>query len=49
MYIYIYIYSKDLAKRTISDKISKDKAYEIPINLKYDGFQRGLESMIHKF
>ena len=29
-----YSYSKDLAKRTISDKILKDRAYEIAINTK---------------
>ena len=31
---------KDLAKRTISDTILKDKAYEIARNCKYDGYQR---------
>ena len=29
--------SKDVAKRIISDKILKDKAYEIDKNWKYDG------------
>ena len=38
--------SKDLTKRTISDKILKDRAYEIAINCKYDGYQGGLASMI---
>ena len=32
-----YLDSKDLAKRTISDKILKDRAYEIPRNRNYDG------------
>ena len=41
--------SKDLAKGTIWDKILKDGASEIAINLKYDGYQRGLTSMIYKF
>ena len=27
----------------------KDKAYEIASNPKYDGYQRGLASMVHKF
>ena len=33
---------KDLAKRNISDKILKDRAYEIAINRNYDGYQRAL-------
>ena len=36
-----YSDSKDLAKTTISDKILKDRAYQIAINPKYDGYQRG--------
>ena len=31
-----YDNSKDLAQRTVSDKILKDKAYEIALNPKYD-------------
>ena len=41
--------SKDLAKRTISDKIFKDRAYEIARNRSYDGYQRALASMAYKF
>ena len=37
-----YSDSKDLAKRTISDKILKDRAYEIARNCNYDGYQRAL-------
>ena len=37
-----------LTKRTISDKILKDRAYEIVINPKYDGYERGLASMVYK-
>ena len=37
-----YSDSKYLAKRTISDKILKDIAYEIARNCKYDGYQRAL-------
>ena len=44
-----YSDSKDLTKRTKSDKILKDKAFEIANNPKYDGYQRGLASMIYKF
>ena len=44
-----YSDSKDLAKRTISDKILKDRAYEIARNHEYDGYQRALASMVYKF
>ena len=40
---------EDLAKRTFSDKIFKNSAYEIAINPKYDGFERQLASMVYKF
>ena len=44
-----YSDSKDLAKRTISDKILKDRAYEIARNRNYGGHQRALASMGYKF
>ena len=44
----IYSDSKDFAERTIPDKILKDRAYEIAIIPKYDGYQRGLASMVCK-
>ena len=34
-----YADSKDLAKRTLSDKVLKERAYEIALNPKYDGYQ----------
>ena len=40
---------KDLAKRTASDKVLKDKALNITKNPKYDGYQRVLASMVYKF
>ena len=40
---------KDLAKRTASDKVLGDKAFKIASNPKYDGYQRGLASMVYKF
>ena len=40
---------KDLAKRTAADKVLRDKAFNIAEDLKYDGYQRGLASMVHKF
>ena len=38
--------SKDLAKRTQSDKVLRDKAFKIASAPKYDGYQRGLASMV---
>ena len=40
---------KDLAKRTFSDKVLRDKAFKIASDQKYDGYQRGLASMVYKF
>ena len=40
---------KDLKRRTASDKILRDKAFNIAKNPKYDGYQRGLASMAYKF
>ena len=40
---------KDLEKRAQSDKILKDKVFEVATNPKYDGYQRGLASMVYKF
>ena len=40
---------KDLNKRTQSDKVLKDKTFEIASNPKYDGYQRGLASMVYIF
>ena len=40
---------KDLKRRTASDKILRDKAFNIAKNLKYDGYQRGLAYMVYKF
>ena len=41
--------TKDLMKRTQSDKVLKYKAFKIASNPKYDGYQRGLASMVYKF
>ena len=41
--------SKDLVKRTQSDKVLKDKAFKISSYPKYDGYQRGLASIVYKF
>ena len=39
---------KDLTRRTASDKILRDEPFNIAKNPKYDGYQRGLGSMVHK-
>ena len=41
--------SKDLIKRTQSDKVLRDKAFKIASKPKYDGYQRGLASMVYRF
>ena len=40
---------KDLTRRTASDKILHDKASNIAKNPKYDGYQRGLVSVVCMF
>ena len=37
---------KDLARRTASDKLLRDKTFNIAKNPKYDGYQSGLASMV---
>ena len=39
---------KDLAKKTQSDNVLRDKAFKIACDPKYDGYQRGLASMVCK-
>ena len=39
---------KSLARRTASDKIFCDKAFDIAKNPKNDGYQRGLASIVYK-
>ena len=43
-----YSKSKDLAKRTQSDKVLRNKAFKIASDPKYDVYQRGLASMVYK-
>ena len=44
-----YSDSKGLTKRIVADKILKNKAFDIAKDPKYDGYQRGLASMVYKF
>ena len=43
-----YDKSKDLTKRTQSGKVLRDKVFQIASNPKYDGYQRGLASIVYK-
>ena len=43
-----YADSKDLVKRTQSDKVLRDNAFNIASNPSHDGYQRGLASMVYK-
>ena len=40
---------KDLTRRTASDKILCDKAFNIAKNPKYGRYQKGLASMVYEF
>ena len=41
--------SNDLIRRTKSEKVLRDKAFKIASDSKYDGYQKGLASMVYKF
>ena len=40
---------KDFTRRAASNKILRDNQFNIAKNKKYDGYQRGLASMVYKF
>ena len=44
-----YADHKNLINRTEADKVLRDKAYDIASNPEYDGYQRGIASMVYKF
>ena len=44
-----YADNKDLLNRTRADKILRVKTYTVASNPQYDGYQRGLASMVYKF
>ena len=44
-----YTDHKDLINRTKSDKDLRDKTHNIAINPEYDGYQRGLASIVYNF
>ena len=41
--------SKDLIKITQSDEVLKDKVFKIVSDTNYDGYQKGVASMVYKF
>ena len=44
-----YVKAKGLVRRTQSDKVLRVKAFKIGSDPKYDGYQRGLASMVYTF
>ena len=44
-----YVGFNDLNRRKTADKMLGDKAFNFANNPKYDGYQRKLTSMVHKF
>ena len=42
-------YGKAMMRRTQSDKVLRDKTFKIASDPKFDGYQRGLASMVYKF
>ena len=40
---------KDLKRGTFSDKVLRDKAFNIAKNPKYDRYERGLASVVYTF
>ena len=40
---------KEVPRRAASDKVLHDKALNIAENQKYDGYQRGLASVVYNF
>ena len=45
----VYEVFKDLNRRTIAEKVSFDKAFNIAKNPDYDGHQHRLASMVYSF
>ena len=45
----VYGSYKDLVKGTDLDKALRNKAFKIASNPGYDGYERGLASMVYKF
>ena len=44
-----YVHFKDLNRRIFADKVLRDKAFNIAKDPKYNGYQRGLASIVYNF
>ena len=42
-----YGYLKVINRRTVADKVLRDKTFNIAKDPKYDGYERGLASIVH--
>ena len=42
-----YGYLKVIKRRTVADKLLRDKTFNIAKDPKYDGYERGLASIVH--
>ena len=40
---------KDVPRRTAFEKVLRDKAFNVSKNSNYDGYQRGIASMVYTF
>ena len=40
---------KDLKRRTFSDKVLRDKSYNIANNLRHNGYERALTTLVYNF
>ena len=47
--IWVVLNQKNLGKKTQSDKDLRDKVFKIAVAQKYDGYQRGLASIVYRF
>ena len=44
-----YSYKKDLTKRTVADKVLRDKAFNIATNLSHNEYEWALNKLVYKF
>ena len=47
--IWVVLNQKNLGKKTQPDKDLRDKVFKIAVAQKYDGYQRGLASIVYRF
>lgn len=44
-----YANNKDFSYETVLLKVLKNRAHKVTLNSQYDGYEKGLSSMLHKF